>query len=159
MKCTMICLDCSTTSSGVSIFVNGKYKESFLIDLKPMKGKAEDRLPIMMKKINDVFIKYNPQIVVYEMPVVSRNAQAQRNLSELAGAVWYMSIMNDSYIEFFRPTEWRKLISDESKGRKREELKQWSILKVKELYGVETDSDDISDSILLGTAYLNKYND
>ncbi len=34
----------------------------------------------------------------------------------------------------FRPSEWRALISKEEKGRKRDELKQWSVQTVEKLF-------------------------
>ena len=55
-----------------------------------------------------------------------------------------------------RPTQWRKLVrrEDEKLPKKREELKEWSVKKVEELYGIEGIDDNVSDAILIGRAYL-----
>ena len=61
------------------------------------------------------------------------------------------------FYESLRPAEWRSLISKEKKGRKRDELKIWSINKVNELFGVTLSQDDESDAILVAQAIINKF--
>ena len=56
----------------------------------------------------------------------------------------------------FRPSEWRALISKEKKGRKRDELKQWSVQTVEKLFNKKV-NDDEADAILIAQALVNKY--
>lgn len=96
--------------------------------------------------------------VIWETPVVVRNPQVQRMLTMIVGAIMGYCIEHNIVYNEMRPTEWRKYSKkrDEKLPRKREDLKKWSVSRVKELYGIDV-SDDESDSILLGYAYVNKY--
>ena len=152
-------LDTSTTKTGWGIFVDGEYNDCGLIDLSDMKEKAEQRIPIMIEEIKNVMINYSPDIIVVENTVVSRNIAAQRNLTMLLGMIWYLCIEMNIEYQVVRPTEWRNWVSSEKKGNKREELKAWSVNKVKELYGIIPESDDVSDAILIGYGYVNRYKD
>ena len=149
--------DTSTTKTGWSIFIDGKYNDGGLIDLSDMKEKAEQRIPVMIEEIKNQIINYSPDIIVVENTVVSRNIAAQRNLTMLLGMIWYLCIEMNIEYQVVRPTEWRSWVSSEKKGNKREELKAWSVNKVKELYGIIPESDDVSDAILIGYGYVNRY--
>ena len=93
------------------------------------------------------------------MTVVPRNVQAQRNLTMILGAIQGKCLEKNIYFYLFRPSEWRKLVcnNNEKPPRKREELKKWSMEKTYLLFGVENINDDISDAILIGQAYINKF--
>lgn len=154
----VMALDTSTTKTGWSIFIDGKYNDCGLIDLSDMKkSTAEDRIPIMIKEIENIIIDYSPDIIVVENTVVSRNVSAQRFLTMLLGMIWYICINRNIEFQTVRPTEWRSWVSSEKKGNKREELKIWSMNKVNELFGFVVESDDVSDSILIGYGYVNRY--
>ena len=64
-------------------------------------------------------------------------------------------MINDVTFWEFTPSQWHSLVKDagEKVPRKREELKQWSIGKT----GIS--QDDISDSQLIGLAYINMCKD
>ena len=113
----------------------------------------------MILKIYEIIDKENPQIIVAEMTVVPTNVQAQRNLTMILGAIRGKCIDENIFFYLFRPSEWRKLVCDnnEKPPRKREELKKWSMEKTYLLFGVENINDDISDAILIGQAYINKF--
>ena len=157
-NCRLISIDSSTKSTGYSLFVNGKFKYKSRIDHGDVKD-GQARLAEMMKDLNNMIDEQLPDIVVWETPVVIRNPQTQRDLSMLAGAIMGKCIENNVFYYQFRPTEWRKLVSgkDEKLPRKRDELKTWGRQKVKELFGIEVESDDESDSMLIGQAYINLY--
>ena len=136
-------LDTSTKMTGWSIFIDGE--------------KAEERIPIMISEIEDTIREYKPDIVVVETTVVSRNVASQRLLTMLLGMIWHICMKENIEFQSVRPTEWRSWVSSEKKGNKREELKAWSVNKVKELFGVIPESDDVSDAILIGYGYINRY--
>ena len=150
-------LDTSTKMTGWSIFIDGGYNSCGLIDLSDMKEKAEERIPIMISEIEDAIREYKPDIVVVETTVVSRNVASQRLLTMLLGMIWHICMKENIEFQSVRPTEWRSWVSSEKKGNKREELKTWSVNKVKELFGVIPESDDVSDAILIGYGYINRY--
>ena len=111
----------------------------------------------MLLEIFKIINETNPNTVVTEMTVVTRNAQTQRNLTMILGAIYGKCIIYNINYHSFRPAEWRKLISSEKKPRKRDELKLWSKKQCELLYGIDDINDDISDAILLGQAYINKF--
>lgn len=97
-----------------------------------------------------------PDIVVIEETVVLRNPQTQRILTMILGAVFGSCVCNNYKYYSLRPTQWRKAVhADECLPKKREELKVWSLNRVKSLYGIDNITDDVSDAILIGQAFLN----
>ena len=113
----------------------------------------------MILKIYEIIETEKPQIIVVEMTVVTRNAQAQRNLTMILGSIQGKCLENNIFFSLLRPTEWRKLVNNEKEKlpRKREELKQWSKQKVSDILGINDINDDISDAILIGQAYINRF--
>ena len=157
MKCKLISMDTSSNSTGVAIFIDGVLSHHFLIDLKKIKN-TEDRMKEMVKQIYEIIEKEKPDIITTEMTVVTRNAQAQRNLTMILGAIYGKCIEDNIWYYSARPTEWRSLIDTDKKpkGRKRENYKEWSIDIVKEKYEINA-NDDVCDAILIGRAYVNKF--
>ena len=154
MDCVMIALDTSTKDTGYSIWRNAKLSEYASINLEKVQN-AEQRLDMMIRKVYELIDREEPVIVVTELTVVNRNAQAQRTLTLLLGAIKGKCLMNDIFYYSFRPTEWRALVG--GKSGKREALKKWSIDEVNKRFNLEIDNDDISDSILIGQAYINMF--
>ena len=111
----------------------------------------------MVYEIITLIEREAPDVVVVEETVVTRNPQTQRMLSMILGAVFGCCVINNFKYYSLRPTQWRKLVrwDDEKLPRKRDELKLWSINKVAELYDIQDISDDISDAILIGKAFIN----
>ena len=157
MNCKLISMDTSSNSTGVAIFVDGVLSRHFLIDLKKIKN-TDERIEEMIKQIYKIIEDEKPDIIATELTVVTRNAQAQRNLTMILGAIYGKCIDKNIWHTNLRPTEWRSLIDKDKKpvGRKRENYKQWAIDIVKEKYDIEA-NDDICDAILIGRAYVNKF--
>ena len=158
MSCKLISMDTSSNSTGIAIFIDGKLSRHFLIDLKKIKS-TDERIEEMIKQIYKLIEAESPDIIVTELTVVTRNAQAQRNLTMILGTIYGKCIENNIWYHSFRPTEWRSLIdtTKKPKGRKREDYKEWSMELVRDFYKLECLNDDISDAILIGQAYVNKF--
>ena len=159
MECKLMSIDSSTNATGYAFFVNGVLKSYSTCDYSYIKN-TQKRIDNMILFICEMIENERPDIVVTELTVVNRNAEAQRNLTMILGAIRYKCLELKIEYHFLRPTEWRKLIKnkDEKIPRKREELKKWSINKVKENCNIETYSDDLSDAILIGQGYINSFN-
>ena len=157
-KCKLLSFDSSTKSTGYALFVNGKLSEKGNINHASIKD-SKERMINMISDIYKIMEKYSPDIVTWEVTVVVRNPQVQRDLSMLIGAIMGKSVDMGSFFYAFRPTEWRKLVSDKNEKlpKKREELKVWGKEKVKELFNIEVENDDESDAVLIGQAYINLY--
>ena len=151
-------MDTSTSSTGYAVYISGKLHRYDLIDFKRIKN-TDERIKEMILKIYEIIETENPQIIVTEMTVVTRNAQAQRNLTMILGAIQGKCLENNIFFSLLRPTEWRKLVNNEKEKlpRKREELKQWSKQKVSDILGINDINDDISDAILIGQADINRF--
>ena len=158
MSCKLISMDTSSNSTGVAIFVDGVLSRHFLIDLKKIKN-TNKRIEEMIKQIYKIIEDEKPDIIVTELTVVTRNAQAQRNLTMILGAIYGKCIENNIWYHSFRPTEWRSLANTDKKpiGRKREDYKNWSLDVVNSTYKLNIESDDVSDAILIGQSYCNKF--
>ena len=158
MSCKLISMDTSSTSTGVAIFIDGVLSRHFLIETKNIKD-TETRLIKMFSRLYEVIYMEKPDILVTELTVVTRNAQAQRNLTMILGALYGKCIENNIWYHSYRPTEWRSLIDTDKKplGRKRENYKTWSLEVVKDIYDIDCNTDDISDAILIGSAYVKKF--
>lgn len=155
MGCKLLSLDTSSTSTGWALFVDGKYKDSGCIAIK----NTQDKMYAMVSKLLSLIETIQPDIVVAEEMVVTRNAQVARNLTMILGAIYGKCIQMIIDWYTLRPTEWRKLIDSGSKPRKRNEYKAWSLQKVKDLFGIIDINDDVSDAILIGQAYINMFSD
>lgn len=150
----IISLDTSTTCTGWCVYENGEYSTSGCIDLKKSKLGTFERMDQMCLILLGYLDAERPDVVVAETTVVTRNAEAQRNLTMILGVIYGWCIKNGKKYAFLRPTEWRKYAKndDEKVPKKREELKAWSIARCKELFNKEV-KDDEADSILIGYAY------
>ena len=85
-ECKLISLDTSTSSTGYAVYISGKLHRYDLIDFKRIKN-TDERIKEMILKIYEIIETEKPQIIVAEMTVVTRNAQAQRNLTMILGAI------------------------------------------------------------------------
>lgn len=156
MDIKLLSLDTSTTSTGFALYINGKLTEYG--KLTDSTSKSSERMANMIKMVFKKIDEYCPDIIVTELTAVIRNPKVQRELTMLLGAIYGKCVFENIDYYSFRPTEWRKLADSEKKPRKREELKQWSIDLVNKIFNAELDSDDISDAILIGMAYINMFN-
>ena len=154
----LLSLDTSSTSTGYSIYADGVYQTSGCLDLKKYKL---DKPSEMIRQLFSLIENESPDIIVAEEMAVTRNAKTFRVLTMILGAVYGKCIEQNIKWDTLRPTEWRAAVrgKDEKLPRSREELKKWSKNKVKELFGIQKVNDDVSDSILIGQAYINKYKD
>lgn len=153
MKNKILSLDTSTTSSGWAIFIDNKYVDSGVIDLKEIKG-TQERLKTMVIKLRSLIDYYSPAVVAIETPVVCRNPLTQRLLTMIFGVVFGKCVEDEIEFIELRPTQWRSLVDSEKKPRKRDELKEWSCKKVKLLFNKDV-TDDESDAILIGQGCIN----
>ena len=152
----ILSLDTSSKVTGYAVFNDSKLIRYSSIDKSDIKN-SDDRMQDMVRCLIILIEREAPDIVVIEETVVTRNPQTQRMLSMILGAVFGACVSNHFNYCSLRPTQWRKAVrsDDEKLPRKRDELKLWSISKVAELFDINDVSDDISDAILIGQAFIN----
>lgn len=151
----ILALDQSTTTTGYAIFNGdklisyGKIKKNILVDT------YEERLYYMLRDISNLIKENNIDFVVYE------NIQQQRNVEthkKLSGLFYGISLICQSLkipYQYYLALEWRKIIG--LKARNRTEAKKKSKEMILEKYG-EKVTDDESDAILMGLAYIKSHN-
>lgn len=158
-------LDLSISSTGFSV-IDEKYNLiSYGTIQTTSKGYTEEeRLYIIGKEIDRLIKEYNIDVVVAENQFKSVNIKTTQQLARLMGITIFMCQDNNVKIEYFNPSSARKWVMNDGKAKK-EDVAQFIINNYyyigeysdKQTKKVEKTSD-IYDSILLGLAYLKKYN-
>ena len=158
MKTRMISLDTSSATTGWAYWENARLVGHGVIDLSLLRA-GEDRLEQMCRELISLMDDKEPDIVVVEMTVVTRNTATQRILSELVGGVrgWCLSQRRQRFFYRMRPTEWRRLVKEEGEKMprsKKDGLKEWDIVKAEELFEFIPADDNEADAVLIGWAYI-----
>ena len=92
-----------------------------------------------------------PDIIVIEDVPFKKNVKTFKLLQRVIGTIEAWAIINRIVFWPFTPSEWHSLVKNpgEKVPLGREDLKKWSMDKT------GLDQDDISDSQLIGQAYIN----
>ena len=158
----LISLDTSSTKTGWSLFENGSYSKSGLINLdtkecrKIYENNSENRVRDMCLEICNVLDVYKPHIIVVEKLNVNRNMKATRMLSKIIGVVYGWSIFHNSYYYEIQSTQWRGQLGMQSSKRIRDNYKELSIEYVKNRFGIDV-TDDESDAVCAGLGYIKMF--
>lgn len=154
----MISCDTSTKKSGLAIYIDGELSSYKLIDLSKEKN-TEERINHMIFALLSYIDKEKPSVIYCETPQGhGGNVKLARMLSSIIGAIKGWACLNDCYFEEMNPSVWRKYIDGFEQGNlSRPELKLKGLMIVKERYGIDAESDDVSDAILIGKAMINRY--
>ena len=91
-------------------------------------------------------------MIVFEDVRILKNTHVTVMLAEILGAVIGKCVDIGIQYESFAPASWRGKHGLQKNGAKREELKQMSVDKVRELYNSDV-TDDEADAILIGAAW------
>ena len=148
-KCVMVSIDAATASTGYTIWYNAEIAEQGRFFFN--KRKYPDHTKLMKQTLHGFLDKLHPDIIVIDDVPFKKNVQVFKTLQRIIETVETWAMINDVTFWEFTPSQWHSLVKDagEKVPRKREELKQWSIGKT----GIS--QDDISDSQLIGLAYIN----
>lgn len=160
-------LDMSTKSSGwciLNMTTNELVDYGRIEKYKEEESNMRNRVMYMMDNIRKVIDKYEPCKVVMEdvVPTIN-NSMTVKALAILSGAITGMCHTLGIEYDFVSVATWHSALGIlKSKG----DLKKQSINLANEKYGLDLlwksasskfNSDDISDSILIGTFYLGNY--
>ena len=152
----LLSLDTATKVTGFAVYQDDELIHYSSIDVSEIKN-TDDRFRAMIGKIFSLIEREEPEAVIVEETVVSRNPQTQRMLTMILGAIYGECLKKSIHYCSLRPTQWRAAVrkKDERLPRKRDDLKVWSVNRAKELVEDDDIDDNISDAILIGRAYLN----
>lgn len=157
----MCSIDSSTANTGIAKFVNGNYTNSFVLSSSKIKDPYKKH-EFMFSSIYLSLSNLKPDIVVVEATHASKNISSLNKLCKILGCIETWCILNGSEYHEMPPKEWRKyagINGNEPPKQGRKELKDWSMNLVKDIFGVNSATDDESDAILIGYAYINMFND
>lgn len=144
--CIMVSIDAATKSTGYTIWKNAQIisQDRFYFDEK-------DHTAIMKEVLLGFLENIKPDIIVIEDVPFKKNVKTFKLLQRVIGTIEAWAIINRIVFWPFTPSEWHSLVKNpgEKVPLNREDLKKWSMNKT------GLDQDDISDSQLIGRAYIN----
>ncbi len=154
-------LDISTQSTGWSIFENDK-----LIDygvIASSKPNGYDHINKMTADIKTIVEKYNPDYIITEEPMPAfsgGNIHVYQLLTFCHGAIALMLHEYKKEMHWVTAAHWRKRVGIKTGPKiKRPELKKQSLIRVKELFNIDTKSDDLAEGILVGYSEAKEHPD
>lgn len=140
----ILSIDPSTTSTGWCIYENKPIKYGCICPNKTLE--YIDRVIYILKELNALKLKYEPEIIIIEQLAVTRNAKTAQMLAGLQVAIEVMFRQEEYLVIEARPSKWRAYCA--IKGKKREELKQNAVNYIKNKYKIEV-NDDTAESICI----------
>lgn len=156
----IIALDQSTTRTGFSVFVDGKYDHSGLIDKHKNKD-LHSRFKEMYEDIYKTIEEERPEIVVIEdTQMQGGNGLTYKILCQLQGAIIGMCYAMNIEFRVVTPTAWRAALHFRQGPKvKRAELKQQSIEYAKKEFGIDRYEDEIESCCINAAFHCMKSND
>ena len=145
--------DQSTKITGWSVFEDGSYVKSGVIDLHLSKETTEKRSAKMAVEICKLIEENKPDVVVIEEVAMQSNAQTLKLLARIQGVAIGFCAAHDIPLHILEPTKWRSaLLYKQGKAVKREELKQQSFDYVKKHLGFDDFSEDRCEACCINMA-------
>ncbi len=151
---TILSLD-QAMRCGVSVFSDDEQDDDFKLihyECYIAKGQNYDlKIFDLCDYIEELFKKYDIDFCVLEDIQCQLSSNTFKKLAELQGAIIHTCYKYNVNYKLIHSSTWRSGLK--IKGKKREELKEQSKKYVLNKYGIDV-TDDISDSICIGTYYL-----
>lgn len=149
----IIALDESTVSTGYAVFKNNNLIECGAIVQKSKN--VLERVDNIMKEINNLISKYQPNDMVIENIQITMSAPTAKALMGLQFMIEMLSYQKNIKCTSIRTTHWRKVLglSNSSKVKK-EDKKREAIEYVKNKYNINEGINDITDAICIGECFI-----
>lgn len=148
----VLSFDQSTKITGWSVFVDGQYTDSGVIDLHLNKD-TEDRSRQMSVEICNLIETHKPDVVIIEEVAMQSNAQTLKLLARIQGVAIGFCAAHDIPLHILQPTRWRSALSFQQGNKvKREELKKQSFAYIREHLGFDDFSEDQAEACCINIA-------
>ena len=147
----VLSVDLATRSTGVSLFVNGEYKNSGLIQANDENFRV--RAYKIIRSIVKTIEKFNVEVVVLEDTFLSLNSKILCMLSETRGMLTYHLAEKGIRLELIPANVWQHGLNFPNN---RKEIKEASMKFFKKEIGREAKADDEADSFAIGYYSVNK---
>lgn len=149
---TLLALDASTTSTGYSVFENGKLIKSGTIAPSATLS-MQKRVCYVVGRLEDIVEEFGVENVVEEDIFFNGMTEVFEALAQLKGALMYMLNSKKIKVEYVPPTAWKSFFG--IARRDSLEGKKLAIAKCKELTG-KIYQEDCAESVLIGMYKLRK---
>lgn len=148
----VLALDQSTRVSGYTVFDNGEYVHSGMIDMSKSKLETGERSFEMAKSIWKIIKQHKPEYLILEETQQQSNVKIVIVLSRLQGMIIGYAEAHGVKVRILEPAKWRKALGySQGPKVKRAELKQQSIDYVKDNLGMDLPEDQ-AESCCIGIA-------
>lgn len=147
---TVLGFDQSTTKSGFSVFCDGKYQSSGVINYSKMK-EADKRICVMAEHICSVIDEIQPDMVVIEDIFENSNVQTLVALGRLQGMIILHCYEKKCPLKILMPSSWRKILG--MKNGKRADMKAAAIKYVEDNMGFTASADE-ADAVCITQASI-----
>ena len=148
----VLSLDQSTRITGFAIFDDGQYVKSGVIDLHKIKD-TDERSKQMAVEICKLIGDANPSIVIIEEVQQQSNVSTVIKLARIQGVAIGFCAAHNIDLHILTPSRWRSALSYKQGPKvKREELKQQSRDFVKNVLGLQIDSEDENEATAINEA-------
>ena len=148
----LLAFDQSTAKTGWAFFDGENLVKYGVVDKVKIKN-TPDRIRAMYLGIISIIDQCKPDKVIVEAVQQQASPATSMMLSQLQGMVIGYLYEHNINVDSPLPTQWRKKLGfQQGKGIKRSDLKKQSLIYIKDIYGIDTESDDIADAICIGAA-------
>ena len=148
----ILSFDQSTRVSGWSVFEDGEYKDSGVIDLHKNQD-TDDRSRQMGLAICEVIRRVKPDEVVLEEVAQQSNVATVIKLARIQGMTVGFAASMDVPTHILEPAKWRSALGYRQGPKvKRVELKQQSAEYVSKRFGFDNFSEDRNEAIAINAA-------
>lgn len=138
----VLAFDQSTRVTGYSVFNDGKYVKSGVIDLHKIK-ETDERSKQMGVEMCKVIEDNAPDVTIIEEVQQQSNTATVIKLARIQGVAIGFCAAHNIDLHILTPTKWRSVLGYKQGPKvKREELKQQSLDFVKKNFGLELIEDE-----------------
>lgn len=154
----VVSFDQSTRCSGYTVFENGEYLCSGLVDLSKSKLDTDKRSFEMAKRLWKILKEHQPEHLIIENVQQMSSVQTVIILARLQGMIIGYAEAHNIEVHILQPSQWRSALGYQQGPKvKRAELKQQSIDYAKENYGLDL-PEDTAESLCINAAAHIIYN-
>lgn len=148
----VLAFDQSTRITGFSIFDDGKYVNSGVIDLCKIEN-TEERSKQMAVKICNTIEDSKPDCVIIEEVQQQSNVATVIKLARIQGVAIGFCAAHNIDLHILTPAKWRSALEfQQGPGVKRTDLKKQSLEFVKEHFGLTNCSEDRAEACCINEA-------
>ena len=148
----ILAFDQSTRVTGFSVFEDGQYVKSGVIDLHKIKD-TDERSKQMGLSICEIIENNQPNEIVIEEVAMQSNPDTLKKLARIQGMAIGFATAHNIPTHILEPTKWRSSLKFVQGPKvKREQLKEQSMNFVKNVLGLNIESEDETEAIAINEA-------